>query len=210
MFFLRQWRLMKKKPVPKVLFMLFLGGILVVGYLTIYGIFSGSISPERYESLKNTYKTEIEKLKELNRELKNQLSQIREKLEKMTEERDSLENDKSQLLFMLEKLEQRVNRSNLARDGEKMIRKFALSWLMRISELRDQYVAEGASARDAFVNEVNQIVEGLKEDFSEDSFFSQVRDATISSNITKDIKSAQKKLDTISEHLREYYLPSDD
>ena len=200
---------MKKNRVPKVLLILFLGGILVVGYLTIYGIFSGSISPERYESLKNTYKTKIEKLTELNRELKNQLSQIREKLERMTEERDSLENDKSQLLYMLEKLEERVDKSHLASDGEKMIRKFVLSWLMRISELRDKYVAEGASARDAFVSEVNQIVEGLKEDFSEDSFLSQVRDCTISSNITKDIKNAQKKLDTISKHLREYYLPSD-
>jgi hypothetical protein len=111
---------------------------------------------------------------------------------------------------MLEKLEQRVNQSPLASDGEKMIRKFALSWLRRISELRDQYVLEGASARDAFVSEVNQIIEGLKEDFSGDSFLSQVRDCTVSSNITKDIKNAQKKLDTISKHLREYYLPSDD
>jgi peptidoglycan hydrolase CwlO-like protein len=201
---------MKKSRVPKVLLVFFLGGILVVGYLVIYGIFSGSISPERYESLKNTYKAEIEKLTKLNSELKNQLSQIREKLEKITEERNSLKNDKSQLLYMLEKLEQRVDKSNLASEGEKMIRKFALSWLTRISELRDQYVIDGASARDAFVGEVNQIIEGLKEDFSEDSFLSQVRDCTVSSNITKDIKTAQKKLDTISKHLREYYLPSDD
>jgi predicted RNase H-like nuclease (RuvC/YqgF family) len=201
---------MKKSRIPKVLLVLFLGGILVVGYLVIYGIFSGSISPERYESLKNTYKAEIEKLTKLNRELKNQLSQIREKLEKMTEERNSLQNDKSQLLYMLEKLEQRVNQSPFASDGEKMIRKFALSWLRRISELRDQYVLGGASARDAFIGEVNQIIEGLKEDFSGDSFLSQVRDCTVSSNITKDIKTAQKKLDAISKHLREYYLPSDD
>ena len=152
---------MKKNRVPKFLLVLCLGGILVAGYFAVYGIFSGSISPESYESLKNTYKAEIEKLAKLNRELKNQLSQIREKLEKMTEERDSLENDKSQLLYMLEKLEQRVNDSHLASDGEKMIRKFALSWLTRISDLRDQYVAGGASARDAFVAEVNQIIEGF-------------------------------------------------
>jgi DNA repair exonuclease SbcCD ATPase subunit len=200
---------MKKNRIPKVLLVLCLGGILVGGYLAIFGIFSGSISPEHYESLKKTYKAEVEKLTKMNSELKNQLSRIRQKLEKMTEERDSLENDKSQLLYMLEKLEKRVDKSNLASEGEKMIRKFALSWLARISELRDQYVTEGVNARDVFVGEVNQIIEGLKEDFSEDSFFSQVRDCTVSSNITKDIKNAQKKLDTISKHLREYYLPSD-
>ncbi len=201
---------MKKNRVPKVMLVLFIGGILVVGYFAVYEIFSGSISPERYESLKNTYKTEIEKLTKLNRELKNQLSQIREKLEKMTKERDSLEDDKSQLLFMLEKLEQRLNDSHLASDGEKMIRKFALSWLTRIAELREKYVKDGTGARDAFVAEVNQIIKGLKEDFFEDAFLSQVRDCSVSSNITKDIKNAQEKLDTISKHLREYYLPGDD
>ena len=179
----------------------------MAAYLIIYGKFTGSISPEHYESLTNTYNREVEKLARLNRELNKQLAQIREKLEETTEERNSLENDKSQLLFMLEKLEQRVNTSNLASEGEKMIRKFAQSWLMRISELKDEYIQEGAASRDAFVDEVNKIIEGLKEDFSEDSFLSQVRDCTISSNFKKDIKNAQKKLDTISTHLREYYLP---
>ena len=201
---------MQKNRLTKVLLVLFVAALLVITYINIYGPFNGSVSRKHYESLKNTYDKEVERLSELNRELKNQLSGIREKLNEITEERDSLEHDKSQLLFMLEKLEQRVNDSPLASDGEKMIRKFALSWLRRISELRDQYVLDGASARDAFVGEVNQIIEGLKEDFSGDSFLSQVRDCTVSSNISKDIKTAQKKLDTISKHLREYYLPSDD
>jgi uncharacterized coiled-coil protein SlyX len=201
---------MKKNRLTKVLLILFVTALLVITYINIFGIFNGSVSRKHYESLKNTYDKEVKRLSELNRELKNQLSVIKEKLNEITEKRDSLENDKSQLLFMLEKLEQRVNQSPLANDGEKIIRKFALSWLRRISELRDQYVLEGASARDAFVGEVNQIIEGLKEDFSGDSFLSQVRDCTVSSNITKDIKAAQKKLDTISKHLREYYLPSDD
>ena len=201
---------MKKNRLTKVLLILFIAALLVITYINIYGIFNGSVSRKHYESLKNTYDKEVGRLSELNRELKNQLSGIKEKLNEIAKERDSLEHDKSQLLFMLEKLEQRVNQSPLASDGEKLIRKFALSWLRRISELRDQYVLEGASARDAFVSEVNQIIEGLKEDFSGDAFLSQVRDCTVSSNITKDIKNAQKKLDTISKHLREYYLPSDD
>ena len=190
--------------------MLFVVVLLVAAYLIIYGKFTGSISPEHYESLTNTYNREVEKLARLNRELNKQLAQIRRKLEEITEERNSLENDKSQLLFMLEKLEQRVNTSNLASEGEKMIRKFAQSWLMRISDLKDGYIQEGAASRDALVGEVNKIIEGLKEDFSEDSFLSQVRDCTISSNFKEDIKNAQKKLDAISTHLREYYLPDDE
>ena len=199
-----------KNRLPKKLLILFVVILLVAAYLIIYGKFTGSISPEYYESLTNTYNREVEKLARLNRELNKQLAQIREKLAETTEERNSLENDKSQLLFMLEKLEQRVNTSNLASEGEKMIRKFAQSWLMRISELKDEYIQEGAASRDAFVDEVNKIIEGLKEDFSEDSFLSQVRDCTSSSNFKKDIKNAQKKLDTISTHLREYYLHNDD
>ena len=204
------WKLIKKNRLPKVLLILFVATLFVVTYFNIYGKFTGPGSPKHYESLKNTYKMEKEKLAKLNRELNSQLSQIRKKLEEMTSERNSLENDKSQLLFMLEKLEQRVNTSNLASEGEKMIRKFAQSWLMRISELKDEYIQEGAASRDAFVDEVNNIIEGLKEDFSEDSFLSQVRACTNSSNFKKDIKNAQKKLDTISTHLREYYLPSDE
>ena len=200
---------MRINRLAKVLLTLFALVILVIAYVTIYGKFSVSISPEHYESLKNTYEMEMAKLTRLNRELNSQLSRIRKQLDETTEERDSLEHDKSQLLFMLEKLEERVDKLNIASDGEKMIRKFAQSWLMRISELRAEYIAEGSAARDAFVDEVNRIVEGLKEDFSEDSFLSQVRACTTSSNIKKDIKNAQKKLDTISKHLREYYLPGE-
>ena len=184
--------------------------LLVAAYLIISGKFTGSVSPEPYESLKKTYEREVEKLAKLNRELIKQLAQIRERLEEISEERDSLEHDKSQLLFMLEKLEQRVNNSNLASEGEKMIRKFAQSWLMRISDLKDGYIQEGAASRDELVSEVNKIIGGLKEDFSEDSFLSQVRDCTISSNFRKDIKNAQEKLDALSTHLREYYLPDDE
>ena len=199
-----------KNRLPKKLLILFVVILLVAAYLIIYGKFTGSISPEHYDSLKSTYNREVEKLARLNRELNKQLAQIRKKLEEITEERNSLENDKSQLLFMLEKLEQRVNNANLASEGEKMIRKFAQSWLMRISDLKDGYIQEGAASRDALVGEVNKIIEGLKEDFSEDSFLSQVRDCTISSNFKKDIKNAQEKLDALSTHLREYYLPDDE
>ncbi len=201
---------MKKNRLTKVLLILFVAALLVITYINIYGKFNGSVPRKHYESLKNTYEMEVKGLSELNRELKSQLSRIKEKLNEITEERDSLEHDKSQLLFMLEKLEKRLNQSQLASDGEKMIRKYALSWITRISELREKYVTDGAGARDVFVAEVNQIIKGLKEDFSEDSFFSQVRDCSVSSNITKDIKNAQEKLDTIRKHLREYYLPGDD
>ena len=204
------WKLIKKNRLTKVLLILFVVTLLMITYLTIYGKFTGSLSPQHYESLKNTYKMEKEKLAKLNRELNNQLSQIRKKLDETIEERDALEHDKSQLLFMLEKLERQANKLNLSSDGEKMIRKFAQSWLMRISELKTEYTTEGAEARDALVHEVNRIIEGLKEDFSADSFLSQVSDCTKSSNIKKDIKNAQKKLDAISNHLREYYVPGDD
>ena len=98
----------KKNRLPRVLIILFVGGLLVAAYVIIYGKFTGSISSEHYESLKNTYNLEVEKLTKLNRQLNKQLAQIRERLEETTKERNSLENDKSQLLFMLEKLEQRV------------------------------------------------------------------------------------------------------
>jgi hypothetical protein len=81
---------------------------------------------------------------------------------------------------------------------------------MRISDLKSDYVKEGATARGALIDEVNEIIKGLKEDFSGDTFISTIDYCTITSNVKKDIVRAKKKLGSISAHLREYYPPRDD
>jgi hypothetical protein len=146
----------------------------------------------------------------MNQELSLRLSQVQEKVGEIVRERDSLREDKSQLLFMLEKLEKQSNVFKTASTAEEGMRKFAQSWLMRISDLKSDYVKEGATARDALIDEVNEIIKGLKEDFSRDTFISTIDYCTITSNVKKDIVRAKKKLGSISAHLREYYPPRDD
>ena len=110
----------------------------------------------------------------MNQELSLRLSQMQEKVGEIVRERNSLQDDKSQLLFMLEKLEKQSNVFKTASTAEEGIRKFAQSWLMRISDLKSDYVKEGATARGALIDEVNEIIKGLKEDFSGDTFISTI------------------------------------
>jgi len=200
-----------KKSRSLKLFLVFSGVIFLgVMFLRVYGDLFNSVPQKDYESIKNYYHKELAKLKEMNQELSLRLSQMQEKVGEMIRERDSLQEDKSQLLFMLEKLEKQSNVFKTANVAEESIRRFAQSWLMRINELKDDYVKEGATARDALIDEVNEIIKGLKEDFSGDTFIGEIDYCTITSNVKKDIVRAKKKLGSISAHLREYYPRSDD
>jgi predicted RNase H-like nuclease (RuvC/YqgF family) len=204
------WFPLKKSRSLK-LFLVFAGVIFLgVMFLRIYGNLFDSVPHKDYESIKNYYREELAQLKEMNQELSLRLSQVQEKVGEIVRERDSLQEDKSQLLFMLEKLEKQSNVFKTASTAEEGMRKFAQSWLMRISDLKSDYVKEGATARDALVDEVNEIIKGLKEDFSGDTFISTIDYCTITSNVKKDIVRAKKKLGSISAHLREYYPPRDD
>lgn len=204
------WFPLKKSRSLK-LFLVFAGVIFLgVMFLRIYGNLFDTIPNKDYKSIKNYYREELAQLKEMNQELSLRLSQVQEKVGEIVRERDSLQEDKSQLLFMLEKLEKQSNVFKTASTAEEGIRRFAQSWLMRISDLKSDYVKEGATARDALVDEVNEIVKGLKEDFSGDTFISTIDYCTITSNVKKDIVRAKKKLGSISAHLREYYPPRDD
>ena len=204
------WFPLKKSRSLK-LFLVFAGVIFLgVMFLRIYGNLFDTIPHKDYESIKKYYREELAQLKEMNQELSLRLSQVQEKVGEIVRERDSLQEDKSQLLFMLEKLEKQSNVFKTASTAEEGMRKFAQSWLMRISDLKSDYVKEGATARDALVDEVNEIVKGLKEDFSRDTFISTIDYCTITSNVKKDIVRAKKKLGSISAHLREYYPPRDD
>ena len=204
------WFPLKKSRSLK-LFLVFAGVIFLgVMFLRIYGNLFDSVPHKDYESIKKYYREELAQLKEMNQELSLRLSQVQEKVGEIVRERDSLQEDKSQLLFMLEKLEKQSNVFKTASTVEEGMRKFAQSWLMRISDLKSDYVKEGATARDALVDEVNEIVKGLKEDFSRDTFISTIDYCTITSNVKKDIVRAKKKLGSISAHLREYYPPRDD
>jgi hypothetical protein len=204
------WFPLKKSRSLK-LFLVFAGVIFLgVMFLRIYGNLSDSVPHKDYESIKKYYREELAQLKEMNQELSLRLSQVQEKFGEIVRERDSLREDKSQLLFMLEKLEKQSNVFKTASTAEEGMRKFAQSWLMRISDLKSDYVKEGATARDALIDEVNEIIKGLKEDFSRDTFISTIDYCTITSNVKKDIVRAKKKLGSISAHLREYYPPRDD
>jgi len=204
------WFPLKKSRSLK-LFLVFAGVIFLgVMFLRIYGNLFDSVPHKDYESIKKYYREELAQLKEMNQELSLRLSQVQEKVGEIVRERDSLQEDKSQLLFMLEKLEKQSNVFKTASTAEEGMRKFAQSWLMRISDLKSDYVKEGATARDALVDEVNEIVKGLKEDFSRDTFISTIDYCTITSNVKKDIVRAKKKLGSIGAHLREYYPPRDD
>jgi len=204
------WFPLKKSRSLK-LFLIFSGVIFLgVMFLRIYGNLFDTIPHKDYESIKNHYREELAQLKKMNQELSLRLSQMQEKVGAIVRERDSLQEDKSQLLFMLEKLEKQSNVFKTASTVEESIKKFARSWLMRIDELKSDYVNEGATARDALIDEVNEIIEGLKEDFSGDTFISKTDYCTITSNVKKDIAQAQKKLSSISAHLREYYSLRDD
>jgi DNA repair exonuclease SbcCD ATPase subunit len=200
-----------KKSRSLKLFLVFFGVIFLgVMFLRVYGDLFDSVPQKDYESIKNYYREELAKLKEMNQELSLRLSQMQEKVGEIVKERDSLQEDKSQLLFMLEKIEKQSNVLKTASTAEDSIRKFAQSWLMRIDELKSDYVKEGATARDALIDEVNEIIKGLKEDFSGDAFISKIDYCRITSNVKKDIVKAKKKLGSISAHLREYYPLRDD
>lgn len=201
---------LKKGRFLKLFLVFFAVILLAVIFLSLYENRSGSIPRKDFESLKSFYREEFVKLKEMNEELSLRLAQLQGKIAELARERDSLQEDKSRMLFMLEKLEKQANVLHSASTAEDSIEKFARSWLLRISELKNEYVKEGTAARDALISEVNEIIRGLKEDFSGDAVIGKINYCRVTSSVKKDMDDAKKKLAAISAHLREYYPLSDD
>ena len=153
--------------------------------------------------------TRIETLKTANQELKTQVRNLEEALRLASQERDSLKEDKKQLLYMVEKLQQQSVTSAASGQGGGVSGKVVRSWLVRISELKHTGVREEAQARNEYIKEVNEVVRGLKEDFSEDTFIMGIGYAKTSSRVKNDINAAQTKLEDIIQYLRAYDYGAD-
>ncbi len=148
--------------------------------------------------------TRIETLKTANQELKTQVRSLEEELRLASQDRDGLKEDKKQLLYMVEKLQQQSVTSAASGQGGGVSGKVVRSWLVRISELKNTGVREEAQARNEYIKEVNEVVRGLKEDFSEDTFIMGIGYAKTSSRVKNDISAAQTKLEDIIQYLRAY------
>jgi archaellum component FlaC len=148
--------------------------------------------------------TRIETLKTANQELKTQVRNLEEELRLASQDRDGLKEDKKQLLYMVEKLQQQSVTSAASGQGGGVSGKVVRSWLVRISELKNNGVREEAQARNEYIKEVNEVVRGLKEDFSEDTFIMGIGYAKTSSRVKNDINAAQTKLEDIIQYLRAY------
>ncbi len=199
------WRVWKKGMFFSLLFVLAVLTLLTVFYLTDKVDFSGSVSSEQYNSLKKRYHTELARLAKMNRQYSRKLSDAKKKLHEVLEERDALEHEKSRLLLMLEKLEKRWDAAAIRGDAEKIVKRYARSWLVRINQLRNDSIRDVSEARDAFIEETNQVIEGLKEDFPGDAFIARMNYCTVTSNVRKDVIKAKEKLHEVSKHLKEYY-----
>ena len=177
--------------------------IVVIGF-GVYRYSGNSVPPGGDQQLQGEGAHPEMQLHEANQELIARMRALREELRLTSEERDRLKEDKAQLLYMVEKLQQQsVKASAGSREGgvgAKVVR----SWLVRLSELRTAGVAEKAAARDDYVKEVNEVIRGLKEDFTEDTFIMGIGYVKTSSRVKGDIMVAQKKLDDIITYLRAY------
>ena len=171
---------------------------------------AGSVPRNDYASLQKECNNRIESMSEVNQELSAQIARLQEELRLSAEERDSLQQDKTQLLFMVEKLEQQSGTSASPGNGSSPTKKIVRSWLVRIAELRNAQVYDEAPSRNEYINAVNEVVRGLKEDFTEDAFIMGIGYSKTSSRVKNDISSAQKKLDDITEHLSASYSPGVD
>lgn len=166
-----------------------------------------SITLRDHNGIQRDCDRRIESMNEMNRELSARLAGLQEELRVTAEERDSLKQDKAQLLFMVKKLEQQSGRfSSPGKEGSPG-KKIVRSWLVRIAELRNAQVPDDAPSINGYINEVNEVVRGLKEDFSEDPFIMGIGYSKTSSPVKNGIRSAHKKLDEITEHLSSSYSP---
>jgi len=178
--------------------------LIVVAGFGVYKYAGNSLPPGGDEPLQGESAHPEMTLHEVNRELISRMRALQEELRLTSEERNRLKEDKAQLLYMVEKLQQQsVKASAESREGG-VSTKVVRSWLVRLSELRTAGVTEKAAARDEYVKEVNEVIRGLKEDFTEDTFIMGIGYAKTSSRVKGDILSAQNKLDDIIKYLRSY------
>ena len=177
--------------------------IVVVGF-GVYKYAGNSLPPGGDEQLQGEGANPEKKLNEANQELIARMRALQEELRLTSEERDQLKEDKAQLLYMVEKLQQQSVTSAASGQGGGVSGKVVRSWLVRISELKHTGVREEAQARNEYIKEVNEVVRGLKEDFSEDTFIMGIGYAKTSSRVKNDINAAQTKLEDIIQYLRAY------
>lgn len=162
------------------------------------------------ESLQRECDRRVESINRVNRELSARIAQIQEELRITAEERDSLKEDKSQLLFMVEKLEQQSGGLPSPAKSGSPAAKTVRSWQARIAELRNARLPENAAGRNEYINDVNEVVRGLKEDFAGDVFITGIGYSKTTSSVKSDIIAAQRKLDGIAKYLKATYSPGAD
>jgi hypothetical protein len=170
----------------------------------IYKYAGNSLPSGGNESLPGEGNDPVQSVHEVNQELRARMSKLQKELRLTAEERDRLKEDKAQLLYMVEKLQQQSAKIAASGQGGGVSGKVVRSWLVRISELKNTGVREEAQARNEYIKEVNEVVRGLKEDFSEDTFIMGIGYAKTSSRVKSDISAAQTKLEDIIQYLRAY------
>jgi len=198
------WRWLWKKVSIRLLLCLCLAVLIALFCFSVYKRSGSSLPPGGDESSATEGDNPIKSLNAVNQELSAQVRRLQEELRLASQERDSLKEDKKQLLYMVEKLQQQSVTSAASGQGGGVSGKVVRSWLVRISELKNTGVREEAQARNEYIKEVNEVVRGLKEDFSEDTFIMGIGYAKTSSRVKNDINAAQTKLEDIIQYLRAY------
>jgi hypothetical protein len=176
---------------------------------SVYKYTRNSLPPGGSEQLQGEGTHSEKQLNETNQQLNVRISELQEELRVISEERDRLKDDKAQLLYMVEKLQQQSVQAAASGEEGGFSEKVMRSWLVRLSELRHTKSPETAVSRDAYLKEVNEIIRGLKEDFTDDTFIMDIGYVKASSRVKNDITAAQKKLDDIITYLRAYNYSAD-
>jgi len=160
---------------------------------------------ETVESKK--YDEDVSKLKNKNQELVLQLKTVNDQLIDATEQIVNLKKTENQFTTQIEEYKERINylEDRLKLQEESPLVKLAKSWYKRIYVLRQSSVGVTATSRYNFLNEINEIIKGLKKDFKEDSFIQNIDNCTASSKYSDDIKYGFKKLDALLLHLENKY-----
>jgi uncharacterized coiled-coil protein SlyX len=170
----------------------------------VYKYSGNSLPSGGGESLQGESGKPDKRLHEVNQALSEQVGTLQEELRLISAERDRLKEDKAQLLYMVEKLQQQAVQTSVPDPEHGAREKVVRSWLLRISELRNATIPGKAESRDTYVNQVNEVVRGLKEDFAEDAFIMEMGYAKTSPQVKSDIRAAQRKLDLVIKYLRAY------
>lgn len=204
------WSTLRNRVYGRLMLIVCLTLLIAFIFFNSYKHPAGSVPRNDYASLQKECNNRIESMSEVNQELSAQIARLQEELRLTEGERESLKQDRAQLLFMVEKLEQQSGTFSSLGKGSSLSKKIVRSWLVRIAELRNAQVQDEAPSRNEYINEVNEVVRGLKEDFTEDVFILGIGYSKTTSSVKRDISAAQKKLDDITKHLSASYSPGVD